>query len=135
MSDVSSFPSVLDSVLFIESLHTNVETQTGQHVDNNVIDANDTLPHISPNHVTEIPTIQHNQPSNPATSPISKAINRPSRQHKLPTHLHDYILPKNLTKHLQNPNISLNTVFSKHQHVSPEVLALESQTLHMGKLL
>ena len=121
MSDVSSFPSVLDSVPFIETLHTNVETQTGQHVDNNVIDANDTLPHISPNHVTEIPTIQHIQPSNHATTPASilKVINRPSRQHKLPTHLHDCILPKNLTKHLQNSNISLNTAFSKHQHVPP----------------
>ncbi|KAG5572342.1 hypothetical protein H5410_062108 [Solanum commersonii] len=62
-------------------------------------------------------------------NPEPTACNRPSRSHKLPTYLHDYVLPKTMPKQFQHSNISLNTAFSKHQHVPPEALALESQTL------
>ncbi|XP_015165505.1 uncharacterized protein [Solanum tuberosum] len=127
LPDISSFPSVLHSVPFIDPVHPNIESQTVQHVENDVVDASDISPHTSPNHVTNLPvTIQ---PSNPTNTLEPTAPSRPSRPHKLLTHLYDYVLPKNMTKHLQNSNISLNTAFSKHQHVPPEVLALESQTL------
>uniref|UniRef100_M1ANG9 Integrase catalytic domain-containing protein n=1 Tax=Solanum tuberosum TaxID=4113 RepID=M1ANG9_SOLTU len=123
LPDVSSFPSVLHSVPFIDIVHPNIESQLVQHVENTVIDASDTLPHTSPNHVTDSPTTIHSSNPEPTVSC------RPSRPHKLPTYLHDYVLPRPMTKPLQNSNISLNSVFSKHQHIPPEVLALESQSL------
>ncbi|KAH0715132.1 hypothetical protein KY284_008037 [Solanum tuberosum] len=54
---------------------------------------------------------------------------RPPRSHRLPAYLHDYVLPNNVTNQLQNSHISLNTAFSKHQHIPSEILAFESHTL------
>ncbi|KAG5628565.1 hypothetical protein H5410_000282 [Solanum commersonii] len=110
------------NVNFADTMHTDIESQTMQHVENDVIDANDIPSHTSPNHATNSPvTIQ-------TFNPEPAACNRPSRSHKLPTYLHDYVLPKTMPKQFQHSNISLNTAFSKHQHVPPEALALESQT-------
>ncbi|XP_049394868.1 uncharacterized protein LOC125859209 [Solanum stenotomum] len=105
-----------------DTMHIDIESPTVQHVENDVLDASDLPSHTSPNHVTNSHvTIQPSNPEHIASS-------RPSRPHKLPTYLHDYVLPKTMAKQLQNSNISLNTTFSKHQHVPLEVLALESQT-------
>ncbi|KAG5617546.1 hypothetical protein H5410_017370 [Solanum commersonii] len=113
---------------FLELLQ---QLQVQKHGDTN----SNTLLHTSPNHSTNLPTAI--QPPNSIHRPEPTAPTRPSRSHKLPTYLQDYVLSKNMKvapsvdtpNQLQNSNISLNAAFSKHQHIPPEVLADESQAL------
>ena len=124
LSDVSNFPSVLHSVPFIDILHDDTVLYSMQHMENNVDGASNSPLHTSPNTTTGLSPNNVEHDSNSVQIP-----NRPSRSHKLPAYLHDYILPNNMTNHLHNTHVSLNTAFSKHQHIPSEVLSSESQTL------
>ncbi|KAG5597034.1 hypothetical protein H5410_038266 [Solanum commersonii] len=113
---------------FLELLQ---QLQVQKHGDTN----SNTLLHTSPNHSTNLPTAI--QPPNSILTHEPLTPTRPSRSHKLPIYLQDYVLSKNMkvapsvdtSNQLQNSNISLNAAFSKHQHIPLEVLADESQAL------
>lgn len=114
----------------MDTVNTVIGPQIIQSIENNVVDASDTPGHTPPDHLVDSHT--GTQPPNDILRVKPTTPCRPSRSHKLPTYLHDYILPKTITNtpsQLHNTNICLNTAFSKHQHIPPEVLEHESQTL------
>ena len=124
---VSSFPSVLSSVPVVDIIDTEIGSLTLLHVESNEIDASNILGDISlnqtlPNSTYTSPTIQHRNES-------ITISNRPHRTHKLPAYLHDYILPKSISKQISTNVLSLNTAFSKYQNITPDVLEHESQVL------
>lgn len=134
-SDVPFSPSDLHSVPFVDTVHVEIEPKTIQHVDYNVNNASHTPYYTLPDQPTDSQTT-----TLPMTSPnISfyfhknesfAAPDRPSRSHKLPTYLHDYILPKLITKptnQSDHMNIFLNAAFSKLLHITPKLVQPESQ--------
>lgn len=105
-------------VPFIDTVNTKNRSQNVQNADNNINNVSDTpvidqpvnLPtttHYTPEQPVNLPTrTTHSTPDHTIhdvanrLAPLAGPSNstRPSRTHKLPTYLHDYIMPKNITK-------------------------------------
>lgn len=93
---MSLFLAILHFIPFIETHNTEIGPHIIQNVENNVVDASDTLVHTSSNHPVDSNTIT--QPSNDVLRVESIVTSRPSRSHKLLIYLHDFIIPKTINK-------------------------------------
>ncbi|KAG5611602.1 hypothetical protein H5410_022883 [Solanum commersonii] len=102
------------------TIDTEISSQTVMHVENYEIDASNIPVDTSLNQT--LPYSTHTSPTIPHRSKSIITSNRPHRTHKLLAYLHDYILPKAISKPAPSNIISLNAAFSKHQHIPPEVL-------------
>ncbi|XP_019071088.1 uncharacterized protein [Solanum lycopersicum] len=118
--------------------YTDLDSRKNYVIDfDNVTDTTSSHP---PNHITQNP----NTPSTSNTSSTSSQHDtstvvqiRSHRENKIPSHLKDYIVNiPNLksaninTQNTQlNNNLSLTTLFTKHHHIYPEVIASNSQSL------
>ena len=101
----------------------------------------DTTPSHLPTHITQNPDIPSTSPITSSTSSqhnTSTIIQRIShRENKIPSHLKDYVvnIPKlkslssNTSNTTLNNSLSLTALFTKHHHISPEVITSNSQSL------
>ena len=132
-----SFPSVLKS--FSSSDYADLDSYKGCVNDcDNVTDT--TPPHIS-SHITQNPSISSSAPITSSTSsqhnPPTIVQRRSHRENEIPSHLKDYVINipklKSVNSNTQNTeinnNLSLTALFTKHHHISPEVIASTSQSL------
>jgi len=137
-AESSSFPSVLRSIPSTD--YTELAS-----CDNCVSDYNnvtDTIPNYPPDHTIEDPIAQPppvltiTSPTPPPHVPSTVVQRKSHRVNKIPQHLKDYIVnipslkPVDInTQNTQNHPTSLTALFTKHHHVSPDVIASNSQAL------
>lgn len=148
----NTFPSVLKSINTADCCDLNecttlkhYSTMLNDHID--VIDntTNMSSPYTSPqvpHHLSSPPAA----PNLPVTALPGDAQKESHRESKIPHHLKDYIVsihalkgpssttppncnPTSTITHNYSTNLSISALFSKHHHISPNVIAFTSQAM------